>query len=109
MTKSSATERIQRSNTALEIYHQYSSSTKTIDILMERYKVSRRQAYRYLQEGLKAGQIQPVPGRKIVFTVRLAESLVQQLREFAEKTGKSLSDLTAEAVAAFLKKGRRRG
>ena len=76
---------------------------------MERYKVSRRQAYRYLQEGLKSGQIQPVPGKKIVFTVRLAESLVQQLREFAEKTGKSLSDLTAEALAAFLKKGGRRG
>jgi predicted HicB family RNase H-like nuclease len=76
---------------------------------MQRYKVSRRQAYRYLQEALKAGQIQPVPGRKVVFTVRLAESLVQQVREFAEKTGKSLSDLTAEALVAFLKRGGGRG
>jgi predicted HicB family RNase H-like nuclease len=76
---------------------------------MQRYKVSRRQAYRYLPEALIAGQIQPVPGRKVVFTVRLAESLVQQVREFAEKTGKSLSDLTAEALVAFLKRGGGRG
>jgi hypothetical protein len=109
MSKSSATEHIQRINSAIKVYRRYSSTTKTIEVLMERYKVSRRQAYRYLQEALKTGQLQPVPGRKIVFTVRLAESLVQQLRKLAEKTGRSLSELTAEALAAFLKQGGRRG
>ena len=38
-----------------------------------------------------------------MYTVRLAESLVQQLREFAEKTHRPLSDPTAETGAAFLK------
>jgi len=109
MSKSSVPEHIQRLNTAIEVYRQSSSTIKTVEVLMQRYKVSRRQAYRYLQEALKAGQIQPVPGRKVVFTVRLAESLVQQVREFAEKTGKSLSDLTAEALVAFLKRGGGRG
>ncbi len=105
MSKSSSSEHVQRMNTAIKVYHRYASTTKTIKVLMERYSVSRRQAYRYLQEGIRAGQIQPLPGRKIVFTVRIAESLVQQLRELAKKTRKSLSELTAEALGAFLKRG----
>jgi len=105
MTKSSATERIRRINAAMTILRGHGSTSKAITVLMERYKVSRRQAYRYIREAVGADRPLPLPERKTVFTVKLPENLVRRLREFAQRAGRSLSDLTAEALDVFLRRG----
>jgi hypothetical protein len=49
-----------------------------------------------------------VPERTVVFTVRLAPSLIAGLRRHARSRGQSLSATVAEAVALYLDHARER-
>jgi hypothetical protein len=51
--------------------------------------------------------MQPIPERKVVFTVKIPLSLVRALRQMAKSTGESLSVLVTRALEAFLQKKRR--
>jgi hypothetical protein len=46
----------------------------------------------------------PVPERKVVFTVKVPESLVSFIRYVANATGESLSAIVTQALKAFLKR-----
>jgi predicted transcriptional regulator len=43
-----------------------------------------------------------VPGRKVVFTVKLPAELARRVRRAARATGGSISALVAEALSEFL-------
>ena len=64
--------------------------------------LSERQARRYVNEALARPEGVVVPERTVVFTVRLAPSLIAGLRERARASGRSLSATTAAAVRAYL-------
>lgn len=66
--------------------------------------LSERQARRYVNEALARPDGVVVPERTVVFTVRLAPSLIAGLREHALARGVSLSAATAAAVAAYLER-----
>ncbi len=83
-----------------------SDREEVVSEIMARFGVSRRQAYRYMEEAQKKRRKVPVPERKVVFTVKLPESLVSLIRRLADSTGESLSSLVSQALKAFL---RRRG
>lgn len=70
--------------------------------LQAEFDLSERQARRYVNVALEQPEGVPVPERTMVFTVRLAPSLVGGLRERAGATGHSLSAVTAEAVRGYL-------
>ena len=61
-----------------------------------------RQARRYVNVALEQPEGVPVPERTMVFTVRLAPSLIGGLRERAGATGQTLSAVTADAVRGYL-------
>ncbi len=71
--------------------------------------ISKRQGYRYVKEAEVVGKQVPVPDRKIPFTVKLSESLSQELRQYARFKGQTLSEVVTEALMALLHKGWRRG
>ncbi|MBI1996103.1 MAG: ribbon-helix-helix protein, CopG family [Deltaproteobacteria bacterium] len=48
--------------------------------------------------------MQPIPERKVVFTVKIPLNLVRALRQIAKSTGDSLSVLVTRALEAFLQK-----
>ena len=74
------------------------------------FGLSERQARRYVNAGLGWPDGVPVPERTAVFTVRLAPSLIGELRERAGATGQTLSAVTADAVRGYLVgAGKRRG
>jgi hypothetical protein len=79
---------------------------EVVSEIMDRFAVSRRQAYRYMKEAEKKKRKVPVPEQKVVFTVKLPESLVSLVRHVADSSGESLSAIVAQALKAFL---RRRG
>jgi hypothetical protein len=67
--------------------------------------LSERQARRYVNEALARPDGVVVPERTVVFTVRLAPSLIAGLREQARTNGQSLSATTAAAVSSYLEQG----
>jgi predicted HicB family RNase H-like nuclease len=70
--------------------------------LQAEFDLSERQARRYVNEALARPDGVVVPERSVVFTVRLAPSLIGGLRERARADGLSLSAATAAAVAGYL-------
>ena len=70
--------------------------------LQAEFDLSERQARRYVNVALEQPEGVPVPERTVVFTVRLAPSLIGGLRERAGATGQTLSAVTADAVRGYL-------
>ncbi len=104
--KSTKAERAQRINAALSLIKKQGTVTKAVDTMAEQYGLSKRQAYRYIQEAGKIGIEIPIPDHKIAFTVKLSKKLVQELREYSKKSGKSLSEIVTQSLEVFLQNGR---
>lgn len=109
MRRTSKPQRAERINTAVLLMKEETSTAKVATTLADRYGISKRQAYRYVQEAEAIGEEIPIPDMKLAFTVKLSRNLIQALRRHAKGTGKSLSDIVAQALEAFLQNGRGRG
>jgi predicted DNA-binding transcriptional regulator YafY len=71
--------------------------------------ISRRQAYRYLQQAQHLKRPVPVGDVKVSFTIKLSRSLVDRLRDYAASTGLTLSEIATRAFSAVLHRGGGRG
>lgn len=91
MTKSSEAEQARRVNLTLSLLQQRASTSEVLEGLVARYGLSRRQAYRYLQEAQQATSPLPVPEAKAVFTVKLPRSLILKVRQQAQQQRGSIS------------------
>jgi len=74
--------------------------------LAHRYRVSHRQARRYVEAAQRHPHGVPVPEPTIVFTVKLPVSLAKRLRALARATGVSLSSFVARGLEEWLRRGR---
>lgn len=70
--------------------------------LARRYRVSPRQARRYVDAAQQHPQGVPVPEPTVVFTVKLPASLARRLRALARATGVSLSSLVTRGLEDWL-------
>lgn len=91
-------ERVNRAVAVLRVC----SPADAVRALQAECGLSERQARRYVNAGLERPEGVVVPERTVVFTVRLAPSLIAGLRERARSSGQSLSATTARAVGAYL-------
>jgi hypothetical protein len=90
-----------RVNRAVELLVDVSVSD-AVRALQAEHALSERQARRYVNTAVERPNPVVVPERTVVFTVRLAPSLIVGLRERARATGQSLSATLAEAVRLYL-------
>jgi len=104
MTRSPDARVAQRINGALQVIKKFSSDAKAVAALVRRYRVSRRQAYRYIREAQTTKTPLPIPERKIHFTVKLPFRMVHRFRQLARTTGESLSTLVERALESFLQR-----
>ena len=104
MRRSPHAELAERVNVARSLLKEGSSRDVALSAIMDRFGVSRRQAYRYIEEAIRIKRTVPVPERKMVFTVKVPESLVSLIRHVANATGESLSAIVTQALKAFLKR-----
>jgi predicted DNA-binding transcriptional regulator YafY len=109
MVKSSNTERAMRINAAVSLIKRHSTVASAVAVMADQYNISKRQAYRYIQEAQSVGTNVPIPEPKIAFTVKLSPSLIQSLRDHAKVSGMNLSEIVTQALEKLLNKGRRRG
>ena len=109
MVKSSNTEHAKRINAALDQIKEQGTVARAVAAMVDRYQISKRQAYRYIHEAQKIGDKVPIPDSKITFTVKLSPKLIQITRDYAKASGHTISDIVTRALETYLYKGRRRG
>jgi hypothetical protein len=87
---------------------QVSPGTAAVE-LAARWRLSRRQAYRYVRRAQSCPQPVPVPEVKAVFTVKLPEGLIQQVRQRARRQKQPISRWVNQALGTFLQAGQGHG
>jgi predicted HicB family RNase H-like nuclease len=107
--KSSAAEQARRVNETISLLEQRSSPAEVLAKIVARYGLSRRQAYRYLQQAQQAGSPLPVPQAKAVFTVKLPQRLIAQVRQQARQQRCSISSWVEQTLQVGLDKPRSHG
>jgi predicted HicB family RNase H-like nuclease len=91
VTKSSESEQARRVNAAVRLLREEASPQEALNWLVTHYGISRRQAYRYLLQAQTLPGLLPVPEAKTVFTVKLPVSLIQQVRQQAQREDLTIS------------------
>ena len=102
MTKSSESEQTRRVNVTVSLLQKKNSPPKVLSWLIVHYGISRRQAYRYLQQAQSTPGPLPVPEEKIVFTVKLPRSLIGKLRQRARRERGTISHWVEGALRRSL-------
>lgn len=104
MVKTPNAEVVQRINAAWAHLKKDTPLPEVVKLLVQRYRISGRQAYRYIVQAQKSREPLPIPEQKVVFTVKLPLSLVQRLRRLARPRKESLSAMVTYALDLFLKR-----
>jgi hypothetical protein len=109
MARATDVEKAERLNHARSLLQRFDYLPDAVEKMVRDCSVSRRQAYRYLQQAGRLKQDVPAADAKIAFTVKLSEGLVERLRSYASARGISLSDIVSRALEAFLPRRTKRG
>src|SRR5262249_56755642 len=91
----------ERVNAAVDLAEAGVPSAEAARMLAGRFAVSERQARRYVDQAVAGGRV-PVPGGKVVVTVKLPAALVVRVRAPAREARGTLSALGAQALEEFL-------
>jgi predicted DNA-binding transcriptional regulator YafY len=77
--------------------------------LSDEFSLSRRQAYRYLEQAAALSEPVPILEPTVAVTIKLPASTVRALRAHARRSGLTLGQIVARALLAFLGVVRRHG
>jgi len=75
--------------------------------LEDQFALSRRQAYRYLEQAAALSAPVPRVEPTVAITFKLPVSIVRTLRAYARRSGLTLGQLVTQALTAFLSAVRR--
>jgi predicted DNA-binding transcriptional regulator YafY len=109
MARASDARKAERLNLARTLLQEHPHLPEAADRLARACTISRRQAYRYLEQAQQLKRPVPIIDAKVSFTVKLSRSLVDKLRRHAASTGLTLSEIVSRAVIAVLHRGGGRG
>ncbi len=109
MGRASDTQKTERLNRARTLLREFDQLPDAVERLAQDCSISRRQAYRYLQEAHRLKEPLAVTEPKLAFTVKLPPSLIQRVRLYASVKNLSISEVVGRALLAMLPRGRGRG
>ncbi len=109
MARASEVRKAERLNLARTLLREHECLLEAAEHLARDCSISRRQAYRYLEQAQQLKRPVPVGDAKLSFTVKLSRSLVERLRACAVSTGLTLSEIVSRALLARLHRGAGRG
>ena len=104
MTRSKNSELTYRINEAVLLLKRRLPRSQITRELINRFGVSKVQAYRYIRAAQKNKQVVAIPEEKSVFTVKLPQSIIQRIKAFAKSRGTSISEVVKRALEEFLRK-----
>jgi predicted DNA-binding transcriptional regulator YafY len=109
MARATDAQKAERLNRARTLLRQHAGLPEAAERLARGWSISKRQAYRYLQQAQQLKQPVPVEDAKVSFTVKLSRRLLERLRTYAASTGLTLSEIVSRALQAVLHRGGGRG
>jgi hypothetical protein len=109
MSRATDSERAQRVNSAFDLLVRGHSLSEAAQVLTESFALSRRQAYRYLQEAQGLAQPLPVAQPAIPVTIKIPGEVVEELRAYAQESSRTMGEIVGCALSAYLAKARQHG
>jgi predicted DNA-binding transcriptional regulator YafY len=109
MTRSTKVQKSERLNAAHRLIAQKIGVAEAAMILARDYGLSRRQAYRYLEEAQAMTRPVPVVQPSVAVTFKLPVNVIRDLRAYAATSDLALGEIVGRAVALFLASEREHG
>jgi predicted DNA-binding transcriptional regulator YafY len=109
MTRSTHAQKAERLNAAHGLLARGTSMAEAAAVLSRDLGLSRRQAYRYLQEAQAIGHPVAVTEASVPITLKIPGSVVRDLRTYAATSGLTLGEIVARAIKAYLALAREHG
>jgi len=109
MTRSSNTDKTHRLNAAFHLLAQGYTLAEAAGALTQQFGLSRRQAYRYLQEAQEIDAPALIASPCIPITIKIPADIVKRLRSHAQASGMTIGEIVAQAIVSFLDKLHRHG
>jgi hypothetical protein len=102
MPRSTEAQKAERLNAAHGLLARRLSVAEAAMVLSRQFALSRRQAYRYLEEAHGLSRPVPVVEAAVAVTFKLPPSLVNAVRARAVAEGSTISDMVSRALRALL-------
>ncbi len=109
MARSTRTEKVQRLNMAFDLIGQGKPFNDVVEVLVERFGLSRRHAYRYWHEAQRLSRPLEASSPSIPITIKVPQQTAAQLRAHARSSGVTIGETVARAVTEYLERVHRRG
>jgi hypothetical protein len=102
MARSTDAQKSERINAAHSLLTRGTSMAEAVLSLSHQFGLSRRQAYRYLQEAQAIGRTVPVVAASVPITLKMPANIVRDVRAYSVSSGLTLSEIVTRAITAFL-------
>ena len=102
MARSTRAQKAERLNVAYGLLAEGRSMAEAATMLSQELGLSRRQAYRYLQEARAIGHPVAVSEASVAITLKIPGSVARDLRAYASSFGLTIGEIVARAVSGYL-------
>jgi len=109
MSRSTQAAKARQLNAALRLLERQTELPEAAQRLSREFGLSRRQAYRYLEQAAQLGRPVEVLEATVPMTLKLPPTTVRLLRAYAARSGLTLGEIVTRALHAFFGTRRRRG
>jgi hypothetical protein len=109
MTRSTKAEKARQLNAARGLLQRQVALPEAVCRLSREFDLSKRQAYRYLQEASQLDRPVEVPEATVPVTLKLPPGTVELLRKHARSSGLTIGAIVSGALNTFLRTLKRHG
>ena len=110
MARSTQAQRAERVRAAQEeLLARGTSMVEAAVALSRDFGLSRRQAYRYLEEAQAVASPPVVAEASVTITLKIPNNIVRELRAYSAISGLTMSEIVRRAITAFLSAARGHG
>ena len=102
MARSTDAQKAERLNAAHSLLARGTSMAVAVVSLSRQFGLSRRQAYRYLQEAQAIGHSVPLVAPSVPITIKMPANVVRDVRAYAVLSGLTISEIVTRAITAFI-------
>jgi len=109
MGRSTKAGKARQLNAARGLLERHTELSEAAQSLSRKFGLSRRQAYRYLEEAAQLPHSVEVVEASVPITLKLPPRIVRGLRSYARRSGLTMGEIVSRALQAFLGALRRHG